>query len=243
VVKKISFIFLFICSLVFISIQAKINKNELPARYKKWLDEEVVYIISPMEKDVFLKLKTDRERDLFIEAFWKHRDPTPGTPENEFKIEHYRRINYVNHFFGRGTPKPGWKTDRGRIYIILGEPNDIQRFEGKSQTYPAEVWFYQGKTKLGLPPGFNLVFFQQGGLGEYRLYSPLKDGPQALMTSYYGDPMDYLSAYRQLQEFEPDLAQVSLSLIPGEESAAFGRPSLSSDLLIQKVETTPIRQI
>jgi len=243
VVRKTSFIFIFVFILVFIFAQAKPGKNELPARYKKWLDEEVVYIISPVEKEVFLKLKTDRERDLFIEAFWKHRDPTPGTPENEFKTEHYRRINYVNHFFGRGTPKAGWKTDRGRIYIILGEPNDIQRFEGKSQTYPAEVWFYQGKTKLGLPPGFNLVFFQQGGIGEYRLYSPLKDGPQALMTSYYGDPMDYLSAYRQLQEFEPDLAQVSMSLIPGEESAAFGRPSLSSDLLIQKVETVPVRQI
>lgn len=241
--RKISLIFLIILSLMFIYGWARADKNELPPRYKKWLDEEVVYIISPIEREVFLKLKTDRERDLFIQAFWKHRDPTPGTPENEFKTEHYRRINYANHFFGRGTPKPGWKTDRGRMYIILGEPNDIQRFEGKSQTYPAEVWFYQGKTKLGLPPGFHLVFFQKGGTGEYRLYSPLKDGPQALMTSYYGDPMDYLAAYRQLQEFEPDLAQVSLTLIPGEESAAFGRPSLSSDLLIQKVETVPIRQI
>jgi len=242
-VRKISLIFLVIFSFMFIYGLAKNDRNELPLRYKKWLDEEVIYIISPIEKEVFLKLKTDRERDLFIQAFWKHRDPTPGTPENEFKTEHYSRINYANHFFGRGTPKPGWKTDRGRMYIILGEPNDIERFEGKSQTYPAEVWFYQGKTKLGLPPGFHLVFFQKGGIGEYILYSPLKDGPQALMTSYYGDPMDYLAAYQQLQEFEPDLAQVSLTLIPGEESAAFGHPSLSSDLLIQKVETVPIRQI
>lgn len=241
--KKLSCMFIIIFGLFFLYGEAKTKKNELPPRYKKWLNEEVVYIIAPLEKEVFLKLKTDRERDLFIKAFWKHRDPTPGTPKNEFREEHYRRINYVNHFFGRGTPKPGWKTDRGRMYIILGEANDVQRFEGKAMTYPTEVWFYQGKTKLGLPPGFNLVFFQQGGTGEYRLYSPLKDGPQALMTSYYGDPMDYLTAYRQLQKFEPDLADVSLSLIPGEESAAFGRPSLSSDLLIQKVETVPVRQI
>ncbi len=217
--------------------------GELPEQYKKWLEEEVVYIITPVEREVFLKLTSDRERDLFMEAFWKHRDPTPASPENEFKNEHYRRINYVNHFFGRSGPKPGWRTDRGRIYIILGEPNDIQRFEGKTQTYPAEIWFYQGKTDVGLPPGFNLVFFQEGGVGEYRLYSPSHDGPQALMTSYYGDTIDYRAAYQHLQELEPTLADVSLTLIPGEGSALSGRPSLASDLLIQRVETTPQRQI
>ncbi len=222
----------------------QLSPKDLPERYKKWLEEEVVYIMAPIEREVFLKLESDRERDLFQEAFWKHRDPTPGTPENEFKKEHYQRINYANHFFGRGTPKPGWKTDRGRVYIILGEPIDIQRFEGKSMVYPSEVWFYQGLTKFGLPPGFNIVFFQEGSLGEFRLYSPLKDGPQALMTSYWGDPADYLEAYDMLRELEPDLAQVSLTLIPGDGGAgAIGRPSLASDLLLQKVETTAIRQI
>ncbi|UCC41713.1 MAG: GWxTD domain-containing protein [Candidatus Aminicenantes bacterium] len=216
---------------------------ELSEQHKRWLEEEVVYIIVPVEKEVFSKLETDRERDLFIEAFWKHRDPTPGTPENEFKNEHYRRINYVNHFFGRVSPKPGWKTDRGRMYIILGEPNDIQRYEGKTMTYPAEVWFYQGRTELGLPAGFNLVFFQDGAVGDYRLYSPLKDGPQALMTSIWTDPVDYLGAYEQLRKIEPDLAMVSLTLIPGESSAAFGRPSLTSDILIQRIETTPSRSV
>ena len=72
------------------------QKTKLPDPYKKWLDEEVVHIIVPLEREVFLKLTTDRERDLFIDAFWKHRDPTPNMPENEFKIEHYRRINYAN---------------------------------------------------------------------------------------------------------------------------------------------------
>lgn len=190
-IKKMSLL-LFLSTLFFIAAEAKAGKDTLPARHKKWLEEEVIYIIAPIEKEVFLKLQTDRERNLLIEAFWKHRDPTPGTQENEFKKEHYRRINYTNHFFGRGTPKPAWKTDRGRIYIILGEPNDIQRFEGESTTYPSIVWFYQGKTNLGLPPGFHLVFFQERGTGEYRLYSPLRDGPQALMPSYFGDPMDYL---------------------------------------------------
>jgi GWxTD domain-containing protein len=242
--KKISFSLLMIITAFFLWGGEEKETSKLPPKYKKWLDEDVVYIIAPIEREVFLKLKTDRERDLLQEAFWKHRDPTPGTPTNEFKEEHYRRLNYANHFFGRGIPKPGWKTDRGRIYIILGEPNDIQRFQGKTMVYPAEIWFYQGLTNFGLPSGFNLVFYQEGGFGEYKLYSPLKDGPQGLMTSYWGDPADYLAAYDQLRELEPELAQVSLSLIPGEGGATFtGRPSLSSDLLLQRVETAAVRQV
>ncbi|MBN2408538.1 MAG: GWxTD domain-containing protein, partial [Candidatus Aminicenantes bacterium] len=193
--------------------------------------------------DVFLKLTSDRERDLFIEAFWKHRDPIPGTPENEFKAEHLRRISHANRFFGRTSPRPGWRTDRGRIYIILGEPNDIQRFEGKTQTYPAEVWFYQDKAGLGLPPGFYVVFFQEGGIGEFKLYSPAGDGPQALLTNPDFDPIDYVAAYKKLREFEPDLADVSISLVPGEDRTIISRPSLASDMLIQRVETTPQRQV
>ena len=217
--------------------------GDLPKQYKKWLEEEVVYIIAPVEKEVFLQLKTDRERDMFIKAFWKHRDPTSSTPENEFKTEHYRRINYANQFFGRALPKEGWKTDRGRIYIILGAPNDIESFEGKTQVYPTTVWFYQGLTDKGLPPGFNLVFYQEGGLGEYELYSPLGDGPQALLTSYFGDPMNYMTAYSQLREFEPELSGYAMSLIPGERSDAIGRPTMSSDILVNRVESTPVREI
>ena len=230
------------CILVFCVDSAEKTK-ELADRHKKWLEEEVVYIITSLEKEVFLQLEADRERDLFIEAFWKQRDPTPGSPQNEFREEHYQRINYANHFFGRTTPKAGWKTDRGEIHIILGPPNDISRYEGKSQVYNTEVWLYQGMSKYGLPAGFNLVFFQQGGSGEYRLYSPLKDGPQALMTSYFGDAVDYLTAYKKLKEFEPMLADVSMSLIPGEGSLAMGRPSMSSDVLLQRVFTTPAREI
>ncbi len=228
-------------SLVFQVMYAQ--KIQLPSQYKKWLDEEVVYIITPVERDVFLKLQTDRERDLFIDAFWKHRDPTPNTPDNEFRTEHYRRINYANHFYGRSSPMAGWRTDRGRIYIILGEPNDVQRFEGKSGIYPTEIWFYQNKADLGLPPGFNIMFFQHGGLGDYKLYSPSKDGPQALLTGISGDPADYLTAYQSLREIEPTVADVSLSLIPGESVSTMGRPTLASDMLLQKVENSPKSQI
>jgi len=103
--KKI--ILFILLTMVFIfPIQTKADKqkaNELPSIYKNWLKEEVVYIITPKEREVFFQLGNDKERDLFIEAFWRHRDPTPGTLENEFKTEHYRRIGYVNKFFGRET--------------------------------------------------------------------------------------------------------------------------------------------
>jgi GWxTD domain-containing protein len=224
------------------STPQKGQKPKLPESYKKWFDEEAVYIIAPMEREVFLKLQTDRERDLFIEAFWKQRDPTPGSAENEFKTEHFRRIAHANRYLGRDAPRPGWKTDRGRIYIILGEARDVQRFEGKSSTYDAEVWFYQGKTDLGLPAGFNLVFFKEGGQGEYKLYSPVGDGPQALLAGYFGGP-DYMRAYEKLREDAPDLAAVSLSLVPGEGGEAYGRPSMSSDLLIQRVESAGARNV
>ncbi len=222
---------------------ASAQKKELPPQYKKWLEEEVVYIISPLEKQVFEKLQTDRERDLFIEAFWRQRDPTPGTTENEFRTEHFRRINYANYYLGRQSPIPGWKTDRGRIYIILGEPNDIQRFESGQETYPAEIWFYQNKAEFGLPTGFNIVFFKEHGTGDYKLYSPTRDGPQAFLASYLGSPENVTAAYRKLRDLEPNLALVSLSLIPGEDTAAFGRPSLSSDLLLQQVESLPEKTV
>jgi len=243
VIQKI-FFFSFIAAAV-LSIDHSIQEKPgvLPDAYKRWLEEEVTYIITPTEREVFMKLQTNKERDIFMEAFWYQRDKLHSLPEGKAMEEHYRRLNHANRYFGRGSTKPGWKTDRGRTYIILGEPEDIQRFEGKTQTYPAEVWFYQGKSGLGLPPGFSLVFFQEGAIGEYRFYSPARDGPQALLTSYYGDPLDFLGAYQKLAELEPDLAAVSLSLIPGEGNMLAGRPSLSSDILIQRVETTPIRQM
>lgn len=88
-------------------------KPALSPTYQNWLNNEVAYIITAKEQDVFLALQTDKERDIFIDAFWKQRDPTPGTPENEFKQEHYRRIAYANQYYGRETARPGWQTDRG----------------------------------------------------------------------------------------------------------------------------------
>jgi GWxTD domain-containing protein len=133
---------------------AKSLHQEISKTYKKWLDEDVVYIISPEERSAFRQLSNDEERDNFIEAFWQRRDPTPDTPENEFKEDHYRRIAYANEHFAAGIP--GWKSDRGRMYIMYGPPDEIESHPsggtyerpfdeggGETSTYPFEDWRYR----------------------------------------------------------------------------------------------------
>jgi len=211
----------------------KASVKDLPPRFRVWLEEEVVYIIGPKEKEVFLQLSNDRERDMFIEAFWKARDTDPATPQNEFKDEHTRRIEYANLWFGRGRKAGGWSSDMGRIYVTLGEPKSIEKYENQSNVYPLIIWFYSGLTGAGLPSSFNVVFFKKDDAGDYILYSPVRDGPQKLMPFYNGDMTDYLHAFRELSEIEPLIAEVSMSLIPGEYVMGMN-PSQSSDILISQ---------
>jgi GWxTD domain-containing protein len=139
---------------------AKALKQELSKTYKKWLDEDVIYIISDEERKAFKQLSNDEERDQFIEAFWQRRDPTPDTEENEFKEEHYRRIEYANEHFAAGIP--GWKSDRGRIYIMYGAADEIDSHPsggdyerpieeggGQTSTFPFEDWRYRYLEGIG----------------------------------------------------------------------------------------------
>src|SRR5215469_15315210 len=132
----------------------KAIQKELESPYKKWLDEEVPYIITGEERAAFKKFSTDDERESFIENFWERRNPNPGSPENEFKEEYYRRIAYANEHYASGIP--GWKTDRGRIYIMYGPADEVdshpsggsyERPEseggGETSTYPFEQWRYR----------------------------------------------------------------------------------------------------
>ncbi len=129
-------------------------KKELETPWKKWLNEDVAYIITEEERKAFKQFNTDEEREQFVEQFWLRRDPTPDTVENEFKEEHYRRIAYANEHFASGIP--GWKTDRGRIYITFGPPDEIDSHPsggtyerpaaeggGETSTYPFEDWRYR----------------------------------------------------------------------------------------------------
>src|SRR6202043_1154119 len=153
-------------------------EKELATPYKKWLQEEVPYIITDEERSAFLQLQTNEEREQFIESFWQRRDPTPDSVENEFKEEHYRRIAYANEHFAAGIP--GWKTDRGRVYIIWGKPDEIEAHPtggiynrpmeeggGNTTTYPWERWRY--RYLEGIQENVELEFVDPSGSGEYHL--------------------------------------------------------------------------
>ena len=170
---------------------AKALKQELSGTYKKWLNQDVVYIITPQEKAAFQQLSNDEERDQFIEQFWLRRDPTPDTAENEYKEEHYRRIAYANEHFAAGIP--GWKTDRGRMYITWGAPDQIESHPaggiyerpleeggGETNTYPFELWRYRYLEGVG--QDVNLEFVDQCSCGEYFLSSNPNDKDALLHT-------------------------------------------------------------
>src|ERR1700680_4291185 len=158
----------------------KIKKTlkELDSPYKQWLSEDVIYIISPEERQAFLQLETNEEREQFIEQFWLRRSSNPDLPENDFKEEHYRRIAYTNEHYASGIP--GWKTDRGRMYIMWGPADEVESHPtggtydrpmeeggGSTSTYPFETWRYRYMEGIGE----NVIweFVDPSGSGEYHL--------------------------------------------------------------------------
>src|SRR5689334_4676791 len=153
-------------------------KKELETPYRKWLNEDVAYIITDEERAAFKKLQTAEERAQFIEQVWLRRDPTPDSVENEFKEEHYRRIAYANEHYASGIP--GWKTDRGRIYITFGPPDEIESHPsggtygrpseeggGTTSTFPFEQWRYRYIEDIG--NDIIIEFVDPTMSGEYRM--------------------------------------------------------------------------
>jgi GWxTD domain-containing protein len=153
-------------------------KPELKEAYKRWINTDVAFIITKDEKRAFQALTTDEERENFIENFWRRRDPNPDTEENEYREEYYERIAYANEHFTSGIP--GWKTDRGRIYIAWGKPDSVESHPsggaydrpsyeggGSTSTYPFEIWFYRHLDGVG--DGLEIEFVDPTGTGEYRI--------------------------------------------------------------------------
>jgi GWxTD domain-containing protein len=153
-------------------------RKELEGPYRKWLNEDVGYIITDEERQSFKRMATDDERQSFIESFWLRRDPTPDSAENEFKEEHYRRIAYANERYASGIP--GWKTDRGRIYITFGPPAEIESHPsggsyqrpieeggGTTSTFPFEIWRYRWIEGIG--NDIMIEFVDPTMTGEYRM--------------------------------------------------------------------------
>jgi GWxTD domain-containing protein len=179
--------------------QQKELRQELKGPYKTWLNEEVPYIITDEERKAFLSLSNDEEREAFIENFWQRRNPSPDSPENEFRDEHYRRIQYANDHYAAG--KPGWKADRGRIYIMWGAPDSIDshpsggEYErpmeeggGVTSTYPYETWHYRYLEGIG--ENVDIEFVDTCQCGDYHFTidrtekDALKEVPQAGLTQY-----------------------------------------------------------
>ncbi|PYJ52669.1 MAG: GWxTD domain-containing protein [Verrucomicrobia bacterium] len=180
---------------------AKALKQELGKTYKKWLDEDVRWIISDEERAAFKQLSNDEERDQFIEGFWQRRDPTPDTVENEFKEEHYARIAYANEHFAAGI---GWKTDRGRIYIMYGKADEVEshpsggQYErpmeeggGSTSTFPFEQWRYRYLEGVGQE--VIIEFVDTCMCGDYHMTMDRSEKDALLMT-----PNGGLTQYEQM---------------------------------------------
>lgn len=178
---------------------AKSLRKELEGSYKKWLDQDVRWIITDDERKAFMQLSNNEERDQFIEAFWQRRNPNPDSEDNEFKDEHYRRIEYANEHFAAG--KPGWMTDRGRIYIVYGPADEIDSHPsggtyerpmeeggGETSTYPFEDWRYRYLEGIGQE--VIIEFVDSCMCGDYHMTldrsekDALKNVPNAGLTLY-----------------------------------------------------------
>ena len=165
--------------------------------YKKWAEEDVKYIITEEEREAFLKLSNDEERDAFIETFWQRRDPTPDTPENEYKEEHYQRIAYANEHFASGVP--GWRTDRGHMYIVWGPPDEIESHPsggsyqrsfdeggGETSTFPFERWRYRYIEGQALGNEVVIEFVDKCMCNEYAMTTDPNDKDALLHTPNAG---------------------------------------------------------
>ncbi len=232
----VSFLFLILASSALHAVDP--TKNLSP-RFKHWINEEVPYIIQTEERKEFLALANDAERENFIKAFWEVRNPNPGSEVNEYKEEHYRRLAYANQYFGTIAAQDGWRTDRGRIYIVLGEPKQKATYPERKNVRPLVIWFYQATTPA-LPTHFYIVFYKRSYAEDYTLYSPYQDGPLRLVTGLEGKNVQANSLDIIKRTLGDEVARTTISLIPSEPvSLTDYTPSLQSDVLLSTIKGLP----
>ncbi len=205
---------------------------ESGSAYQKWLSEDVAYIITAEERRVFLVLRTDEERDRFIERFWLRRDPTPDTAENEFKEEHYRRLAYANEHFASSVP--GWRTDRGRIYIVYGPPDEIT--DHSAESTPRQVWLYRHIEGLGV--GVVVEFTDPGRTGDLHMVaSPASRGSYWQVMTGASDAAGFAARSLQAKGFpvttypvegRPGIDRVLVGPYPDEASFAKSKAALEA---------------
>jgi GWxTD domain-containing protein len=214
-------------------------KPELKKAYKDWLEKDVTYIITDEERRAFKKLATDDERERFIEEFWRRRDPDPDTEENEFKEEYYERIAYANEHFASGIP--GWKTDRGRIWIMYGKPDERDTHPmggaydrpsteggGSTTTYPFETWFYRYLPGVG--SGVEIEFVDPTGSGEYRIARNPDEKDAMLMIPGAGLTLSEQLGLSDKSSRIQNLGGIGMPNYQREADSPFSRLQLLTDL-------------
>src|SRR6266536_787361 len=214
-------------------------KPELKKAYKDWLEKDVTYVITDEERKAFKKLATDDERERFIEEFWRRRDPDPDTDENEFKEEYYERIAYANEHFASGIP--GWKSDRGRIWIMYGKPDEREthpmggNYErpsyeggGNTSTYPFEIWFY--RYLAGVGSGVEIEFVDPTGSGEYRIARNPNEKDALLMVPGAGLTLSEQLGLSNKGDRISGLGGVGSAAYQREQDSPFSRLQLLADL-------------
>ncbi len=237
------------------TLPADTPEAPLAGDYKKWIDQDVAAIISDFERNAYLGLKTDADRQKFIDGFWEDRDPTPGTKRNEFREDYDERMKYVMENFNRESSMPPWKTERGKTYLALGKPQFRKRFPEEAEFNPMELWQYRAVRDYGLPESFYVVFFQKNGFGPYRIYSPASDGPESLVKYVPSlDPANQPRSgkknqkptsfttnvyYEALEKLDPEMASASFSLLPTEGAytgGVSGTAVVTSEIILGKLE-------
>jgi GWxTD domain-containing protein len=235
--KRLTLFIILFLALIFIipnrpSTAAEHGKTDV---WKLWL-EEVEPIMTRQELSVAKMLQTVEEQKRFQELFWKARDPSPHVPPNEYQIEYYRRRDYAIRRLG------GVHTDRGQIYILLGEPFDIDRFSGYENLVECEMWEYRTDGRHGLLPFMNIVFYKPRDMGDFQLFHPGIHKPRDLLSAYYaGNASTETQAFSEIKKSSTALAQASLSMLPDEGEP--GQMSLSSsNFALNKIYSLPEKE-
>ena len=212
-------------------------KSQGSKSWQEWL-EDVEPIITKAEEEVFNSLKTEEDRMRFINLFWRARDPNPQTPQNEYKLDYYTRLNYAKNRLR------GIKSDRGRIYMILGEPFERNNYAGSEQVVECELWTYHSEDKPGLPPFMNLLFYKRADVGDYELFYPgMHTAIDILSPGYRSGRVSRFDAYREINMSFAELAQATLSVIPGEGSPNFPASATSSNQVFAQIFTLPEKEL
>ncbi len=219
----------------------KAVRQELKGAYKTWLDQDVAYIISDEERKAFKNLSNDEERDSFIEQFWLRRNPNPDSPDNEFREEHYRRIAYANEHYAAG--KPGWKTDRGHIYIAFGAPDSIESHPsggaynrpldeggGETSTFPFEVWHYRYLEGVG--DNIDIEFVDTCMCGDYHFTIDRSEKDALLHVPGMGmTQWEEMGMAKKADRFKGGMESLGTGpLSSGQESKQFDRIELAAKL-------------